>query len=151
LFSLLGAILIGLGIIVFSHYLMDKPLKLISYLSILLVAIIARSIGKSGYFDETLFSSSFWVFFIAILFRQFGLILDKDVLNGEYFVKMGISLFAIDLTIFSKITGPSLVIAWCDTIIVLILGILISRKYTGFSLKDSIIISSGASIGNLFL
>lgn len=129
---------------------MKKPLKLISYMSILLVAIIARSIGKSGYFDETGFSSSFWVFLIAIMFRQFGLILDKDVLNGEYFVKMGISLFAIDLTIFSKITGPCLAIAWGDTIIVLIIGIWISRKYTGLSLKDSIIISSGASIGKFY-
>lgn len=142
-----GAVFIGLGVTIIAHRVLGKPCNIEAYCVVMVIAVVARAIGYYKDLANSGLSASLWAILIGILCRYLGLNLkDKGIFSGEFFVKIGVTLLAMDFTSIVTIGLPGLGVAWADTLIVLTIGIFIAVKISGFDLKDAIVIAGATSI-----
>jgi len=144
----LGAAVSGFLVAYAPHYGLGKAFNLEAYAVVILIAVVARAIGDYTILSHSGLSASLWGIVIGICGRTFcGLDLKaKGVVSGEYFVKVGVTLLAMDFTSIVSIGLPGLMIAWGDTIIVLAVGVLLNYKFMNFNIKDSIVIAGATCI-----
>lgn len=141
-----GGAILGLLIIYSAHRILKKPFSPSPYFSVILIAIIARSIGNYSDLSNAGLGASLWAIFLGILCRYFGMEFGKSIFSGEFFVKIGVTLLAMDFTSIVSIGLPGLLVAWVDTLIVLSLGTLFAVKIMSFDLKDGIVVAGATSI-----
>lgn len=142
----LGMAGIGLYVVILTHYLMKKKQAYEGYLAIIAIAMTAQAIGKYNIIKESGLSGSFWAIILGILLRYLGLNSTGGVLSGEYFIKIGVTLMAMDFSKVVQVGLPGLMVAWGDTIIVASLGTYLAMKIMGMNLKDSIVVAGATSI-----
>lgn len=142
----LGMAGIGLYVVIISHYLMKKKQAYEGYLAIIAIAMTAQAIGKYNIIKESGLSGSFWAIILGMLLRYFGLNSTGGVLSGEFFIKIGVTLMAMDFSKVVQVGLPGLMVAWGDTIIVASLGSYLAMKLMGMNLKDSIVVAGATSI-----
>ncbi len=87
---LTGSIVITIVVVVSAHWFMKKPLVWEAYCAVLVLAICARSIGNYGSLTRYGFNAFFWGILLGMTVRAMGMIINKGVLNGEFFVKVGV-------------------------------------------------------------
>jgi uncharacterized membrane protein YadS len=150
----IGAGLIALYVVTAGDYMLGKPSFSFGYYTVIFfIAVIARSIGNYSVLRDAGLSASLWAILIGIGCRFFYLFPDlvtalstKKLYNGEFFVKIGVTLLAMDYTSIIAIGGPGLVVAWVDTLLILTVGIFLCKKVMGFVLADAIVIAGATSI-----
>lgn len=141
----LGAILIGIGIILSTHYVLGKSIPLASYCTVLMIAVLSKAIGDYQPLINIGLSGSVWAILLGMIFRNTGLTLEKGMFSGEFFVKVGVVLLCMDYSSIAVIGGPGLMVAWGDTAIVIFIGVLIAMQFQ-FDLRESIVIAGATSI-----
>jgi uncharacterized membrane protein YadS len=149
-----GGVLVALYVVTAGDYMLGKPSFSFGYYSIIfLIAVIARSIGNYPVLRDAGLSASLWAILIGIGCRFLNLFPDlvtalstKKLYNGEFYVKIGVTLLAMDYTSIIAIGGPGLVVAWVDTLLILTVGIFLCKKVMGFVLADAIVIAGATSI-----
>ncbi len=143
----IGAVGVALFTILSTHYFMKKELVFEPYCLILLIAVISRSIGNYDPLRDAGLSASLWAILIGMFCRYLGVEVNfKKVYNGEFFVKIGVTLLAMDFTSIVAVGLPGLLVAWVDTLIVLSFGIFLCMKLAGFSIEDGVVIAGATSI-----
>ncbi|CAM9482010.1 unnamed protein product, partial [Ectocarpus fasciculatus] len=115
------------------------------YATVLFICIFARSLGNYEELKDVGLSSSFWAIIVGIFFRNVMSMNPQLGLSGEYFVKIGITLLAMDFSAMSSV-GPGLVVAWVDTAIVFFIGTSIAMYLFKLDLRSSIIVSGATCI-----
>jgi len=137
-----------------------KQFDLFHFSFVILIAILARSIGNYEALSTKGLTASLWAIIFGFVARTIGInILDKSKLttiegsskkksyySGEFFVKIGVVLLAMDLTSIWKNGLNGLVVAWLDTLIVFVTGTFICRKLFDIQLEKSIIVAGATSI-----
>jgi uncharacterized membrane protein YadS len=109
--------------------------------------VVARSIGNYDVLKEAGLSASLWAILIGITCRFFGIdVKSKGIFSGEFFVKVGVTLLAMDFTSIVAIGLPGLLVAWGDTLLILGLGTFACITIAGFDQKDGIVIAGATSI-----
>lgn len=144
----LGAVLVGAAVCYAPHYMLKKTFNIEAYAVVLLVAVTARAIGDYTTLAHSGLTASLWGILIGIGLRTFvGVDLkEKGVVSGEYFVKVGVTLLAMDFTSIVKIGLPGLMVAWGDTLIVLSIGTAIGVYVMQFPVRDAIVVAGATSI-----
>jgi uncharacterized membrane protein YadS len=142
----LGPVLMGLMIVFAAHHILGKPLVVESYCSILLIAVVSRSIGNYGQMAHGGLGASLWAILFGIIIRSCGFVLNKGAFSGEFFVKIGVTLLAMDFSSIVSIGLPGLLVAWLDTVLILGIGIAICVYLFEFQLRDAIVIAGATSI-----
>ena len=143
----LGAIGVAFFAILSTHYLMGKEIQLQPYCLMLVIAVVARSIGNYEPLRDSGLSASLWAILMGIFFRYIGVKLNfKKVYGGEFFVKIGVTLLAMDFTSIVSVGLPGLLVAWVDTLIILSFGSYVCMKLMSFTIQDSIVIAGATSI-----
>lgn len=117
-----------------------------SYSFPLLVAVVSKSFGMYKCFKTAGLTASFWAIILGMFFRASGLKLASEVKSGEYFIKIGVTLLAVDYSAIVAYGGPGIVVAWVDTIIIMTVGFFLCMKVFGLSDKESIVLSGATSI-----
>lgn len=125
---------------------MGKSQALESYLAVFCIAAVAQSIGLYEPLARSGLSASFWGITIGIALRYFGMTPSPKMLSGEFFVKIGVTLMAVDVGSIVAIGLPGLVVAWLDTSIVIVCGVLFATRCLNMDLKDSIVVAGATSI-----
>lgn len=144
----LGAVVVGALVSYAPHYVLKKAFHIEAYAVVLLVAVTARAIGDYTVLAHAGLTASLWGILIGICLRTFvGVDLkEKGVVSGEYFVKVGVTLLAMDFTSIVKIGLPGLMVAWGDTLLVLSIGTAIGVYYMQFPVPDAIVVAGATSI-----
>ena len=142
----LGMAGVGFFVVISAHFIMKKQQELEAYGAMIVIAIAARAIGEYNVLKNAGLSASFWAIIIGILFRYFGLKSAAKVVSGEFFIKIGVTLLAMDFSNIAKIGLPGLMVAWGDTLIVVALGTMFAIKVMGMDLKDSLVVAGATSI-----
>lgn len=144
----LGAVLAGFFVVYSAHYTLGKKFSIEAYSVVLLIATVSRAIGNYTVLAHAGLSASLWGIVLGICGRTFcNLDLkSKGVLSGEYFVKVGVTLLAMDFTSIITIGLPGLMVAWGDTLIVLTIGVLLNTRIMHFDIKDAIVIAGATCI-----
>lgn len=137
----------GLGVTYIAHRVLNKKFDFGAYSTVLLIAVVARSIGNFEALVNCGLSGSLWAILIGIVLRYNGINLkDKGVFSGEFYVKIGVTLLAMDYTTIVKIGLPGLMVAWGDTLIVLAIGIALCVYVMQFDVKDAVVIAGATCI-----
>ena len=76
---------------------------------VLLVAVAAKAIGNYDEFASNGLTSSFWAIIMGMAFNAAGLQAAKEVVSGEFFIKIGVTLMAMDLSRIAAVGLPGLV------------------------------------------
>jgi uncharacterized membrane protein YadS len=142
----LGPIIMGFTIVFAAHYILGKAIVVESYCSIFLIAILGRSIGNYGTMAHGGLGASLWAILIGICVRSCGFVLNKGAFNGEFFVKIGVTLLAMDFSSIVSIGLPGLLVAWLDTVLILAVGSAICYYLFKFQIRDAIVIAGATSI-----
>jgi hypothetical protein len=141
-----GATALSLFVMVAAHYILNKPMIIESYCSVLMIALVSRSIGNYTELTHAGLSASLWAILIGSCIRSAGFVLNKGVFSGEFFVKIGVTLMAMDFTTILGTGLPGLMVAWGDTVIVLTVGIFFCHRVMDFTLRDAIVVSGATCI-----
>jgi len=143
----LAATAAGLGVTYIAHWVLKKKFDFAAYCIILLIAVIARSIGNIKALIDCGLSGSLWAILIGIVLRYNDINLkDRGVFSGEFYVKIGVTLLAMDYTTIAAIGLPGLMVAWGDTLIVLAIGIALCMYVMKFDVKDAVVIAGATCI-----
>ena len=142
----LGGTILGLGMVITAHTILHKPMIIESYCCILLIAVAARSIGNYKVMTDSGLGASLWAILIGICIRSSGIVLNKGAFSGEFFVKVGVTLMAMDFSSVVSIGVPGLLVSWLDTILILGIGTWFCSYIMSFSLQDSIVVAGATSI-----
>lgn len=142
----LGMAAVGFFVVVVAHFMLKKNQELEAYGAIIVIAVAARAIGEYNVLKSAGLSASFWAIILGILFRYVGLKSAGGVLSGEFFIKIGVTLLAMDFSNIAKIGLPGLMVAWGDTMIVIAVGTMFAIKVMGMNLKDSLVVAGATSI-----
>jgi len=141
-----GAILVGLTVMIIAHYLLRKIMLFSSYCSILIIAVLAKAIGSYRFLVNIGLSGSVWAIFLGMLAKKKNLLLlNTEILNGEFYIKIGVCLLCMDFNSIALIGPRGLMVAWGDTCILLCVGICIALRFR-FDIKDAILIAGSTSI-----
>lgn len=141
-----GMIALGFLVAIAAHYLMKKKQAYEAYLAIIAIAVAGQAIGKYSEVKSAGFSGSFWAIILGMALRYLGLISTGGVLSGEFFIKIGVTLMAMDFSKVAKVGLPGLMVAWGDTLIVSCLGTYLAMKLMKMNLKDSLVVAGATSI-----
>lgn len=132
-----------------NHWL-SRPQRFEAYGFAILLAVLARAIGDYDVFARAGLTASFWAIVLGIGARFVGVVLPGDVLDqGEFFIKIGVSMLAMDYANIVAVGGPGLVVAWVDTVLVMSAGYaLTTAPLFGFCMtpQDGIVIAGATSI-----
>lgn len=145
----LGGILVSLLVIGTAQYCLRKPFDgYQGYCAAILIAVVSRSIGNYPVLSHAGLSASLWAILIGTCIRSCGVVFGfgKALFNGEFFVKIGVTLLAMDFTSIATIGLRGLAVAWVDTILVLMVGIFIASNLMGLERKDAIVVTGATSI-----
>lgn len=145
-----GAIGIGFLTTVCANHWLSRPQRFEAYGFAILLAVLARAIGDYAVFARCGLTASFWAIVLGIGARFVGVVLPGDVLDqGEFFIKIGVSLLAMDYANIVAVGGPGLVVAWVDTALVMGAGyVLTTAPLFGFCMtpQDGVVIAGATSI-----
>jgi uncharacterized membrane protein YadS len=142
-------ILATLACLIMCHAFLDKPLRFLEYFIVLCIVIAAKIIGTNKTLKSLGLGTSFWCIIIGCvirtLFRDFGQDL-KHIMSMEFFIKIGIVLFAIDVQKISELGPKGIVIGWIETSLLLVFVYVIGAYVLRIDHVRSLLISSGLSI-----
>ena len=85
----IGATLCALAIALTGHWLMGRRQVVESYAVVALITVVTGSMGLYEALAHSGLSAAFWGILAGISLRACRLELGKDVLSGEFFVKIG--------------------------------------------------------------
>lgn len=142
----LGGVIAGIVLIVTTHWVQKKPLVWEAYCAVLVLAVAARSLGNYHEISKYGLSASLWGILFGVLVRSMGLVINPGILNGEFFVKVGVVMLAMDFQSVISIGLPGLLVAWLDTIVVLSIGTYIGIKVFKLSSRDALVVAGATSI-----
>lgn len=133
-----------------SNHWLSRPQRFEAYGFAILLAVVARAIGDYDVFVRAGLTASFWAIVLGIAARFVGVVLPGDVLDqGEFFIKIGVSMLAMDYANIVSVGGPGLVVAWVDTVLVMSAGYaLTTSPLFGFCMtpQDGIVVAGATSI-----
>jgi uncharacterized membrane protein YadS len=142
----LGMATIGIFVAIAAHSLMKKKQAYEAYLAVIAIAIAAQAIGKYNDIKAVGLSGSFWAIILGMVFRYMGLNSTGGVLSGEFFIKIGVTLMAMDFSKVAKVGLPGLMVAWGDTILMSALGTFLAMKVMQMNLKDALVVAGSTCI-----
>lgn len=108
-----GAIASGYFVVIFGHHYMNKKQCVESYGLVLLVAVAAKAIGGYEVFAKNGLTSSFWGIILGMALNAGGVRSPKEVVSGEFFIKIGVTLMAMDISRIVSVGAPGLVGTSC--------------------------------------
>ena len=142
----LGMAALGFFVVITAHFLLKKPQALEAYGAVILISVAARAIGEYNVLKHAGLSASFWAIIIGILFRYCGLHSSGNIVSGEFFIKIGVTLLTMDFSNIAKIGLPGLMVAWGDTVIVIAVGSLFAMKIMGMQLRDALVVAGATTV-----
>jgi len=133
-----------------AHHCMGMAQTFLDYLFIFVLAVFCKVLGSNSNMRDYGFGDSFWAIILGLVFGNIARSLFKmeflTVLNLEFFIKIGIVLLAMDATQFVEVGPKGLVVAWVETVIIL-LGI---QGFGIYVLKmdrtEAVVTAAGVSI-----
>lgn len=130
---------------------MQKKLWIESYGTVVIIAVASRAMGNYDIFTKCGLTSSFWAIIMGILVNATKILenrpeVEKDVVSGEFFIKIGVTMLAMDFSSIVSIGVPGLVVAWVDTIIVMTFGIWIATNLMKMGQKEAVVVAGATSI-----
>ena len=140
-----GFLATGMFITVKTHMLTNKDQKISEYLSIFAISIAAAAVGSYKAMHNAGLSGSFWAIIMGMTLRYFGMN-PAGILPGEYFIKLGVTIYAVNLRALTSFIAPALVIGWIDTSIVLAVGVFIGTRVLGMDDKDACVVAAATAI-----
>jgi hypothetical protein len=141
-FGFLGT---GLFIVTVTHHLTNKPHRALEYLALFAVSLAAAAIGSYKAMHDAGLSGSFWAIIMGMVLRYCGMN-PTGVVAGEYFIKLGVTVYAVNLRALTAFLAPALVVGWVDTSIVLVVGIYMGTHWFGMDDKDAAVVVGGTAI-----
>ncbi len=146
-----GTMIFGTAVITtIVNKIVDKKLGLVYYLLAMFFVFISQLIGSQCYLRSNGFGAAIWCIVFGALARlccnekRFDHI-DGRIVGLDFFIKVGIVLLAVDLNTIGVSGAKGLVVAWVETILLLIFTYWVAKCV----LKDdnhAILVSAGLSI-----
>lgn len=105
------------------HYIKFKSINIdcIFYLFLIITVFISKIIGTSFVLRTNGFGTSIWCIIFGciyrIIYRKYN---NKNKLTYEFFIKISIVIFVIDLTKVVNIGLKGLLVGWCETVILVL-------------------------------
>lgn len=139
-------------LVVVSHAWLGIPHQIQDYSAITLVAFLAQAVGTIPVLAKRGLTPPFWAIFMgfvcAMLNRlptrtslHFGSMVSKPLpLNQEFFIKVGVLLLATDVNSLITLGEHGLVVAWLDTIILMVMMTAFGSLILHFLWTEAIII-----------
>jgi uncharacterized membrane protein YadS len=147
LISLLCIISLIVISLIVCHKALDKRIDFFNYFTIIGLVIISKIIGTFSILKSNGLGTSFLCIVFGCLYRLcLGDGLLNDIMSMEFFIKISIVLFAIDIQNIVTFGPKAIVVAWIDTIILLMIVYFIGSKLLQLDNRISLLISSGLSV-----
>lgn len=131
--------------VIFCHKSLSLEIHYVKYFFVICLTILSKIIGTSYILKSNGLGKAIWCIIFGFLFRLFFKIDSSRMMSMEFFIKISIVLFAIDLRNLTNLGLKSLIIAWIEPIFILCLVCFI-----GYVLKlnttQYLLISVGLSI-----
>jgi uncharacterized membrane protein YadS len=107
------------------HKAMGKDQAFGPYFVLLLLTVLSKWLGSYIPFHQIGLGDSVWAIFLGCLVnmpRKTRNWFQGRLLSMEFFIKIGIVLLAIDITQWAKIGWQGLILAWVETILVILIS-----------------------------
>lgn len=132
--------------VMICHSCTHKKLSFLQYFIVFCIMFASKIIGTNETLRSNGFGTSFWCITIGCFIRTTCRDLDNYTLSMEFFIKVSIVLFAIDIQKIAELGPRGLVIGWIETSVVLIFVYLVGIYILRMDISRSLLISSGLSI-----
>jgi len=132
-----------------AHKSMDKPDALFQYFTICILSWICKVIGNNNTLRQAGMGDSVWCILIGFTFRNLFRELYpkfKTVYSLEFFIKISIVLLAINLKEVAISGAKGLVVAWVETLLIIIVIYFIGIFILRMDKNESVVTSCGVSI-----
>ena len=132
--------------LIICHKCLAMKIYYTEYCFVICIVLLSKLIGTSNLLKSYGLGTAFWCIFLGCFFRSIFKINLRLMMSMEFFIKIGIVLFAINLNKILNIGPKSLVVAWVDTSLLLFMVYCIGRYILNLDITKTLLVSSGLSI-----
>lgn len=144
LLCIIGLLTISL---IICHRSLGKRISVFNYFIIISIVIASKIVGTFFPLKSNGFGTSFWCIVFGCFYRFIlGDSLLQNVMSMEFFIKVGIVLFAIDIQNLVNLGPKAIIIAWIETSLLLIFVYFLGTRLLKLDTKLCLLISSGLSV-----
>lgn len=136
-------------IFIIIHIVLKKKIVIYFYLLILMLVFTSNIVGNNVYLRSNGFGASIWCIIFGAIFRMLYKKTNekiKSVMSLEFFIKVAIVLLAINLSEIVIVGWKGLIVAWVETVLLLLFVYQIGVKILKMDSIEALIVAVGLSI-----
>lgn len=131
------------------HHCVCKGLSFPEYVVVIVIVVLCKIIGNYEPLHDIGFGDSIWCIIIGMIYRNtIGKLIqiNKCMLSLDFFIKVSIVLLAINLQQVAVAGAKGLVVAWLETLVLIVIVYYIGIKLLKISPEQSIITTVGLGV-----